>query len=247
MNLKRFLTGILLLLLSATFFEGMAQNPLPPYPKKSDPPEVWEQYRSQQKQLRKMLLLGDHDWRKEGIHNGNQVSTVFYNYGTIGQPGNRASLVWPKGFGHDYGYEFGVLIAAEVFDTTGMRRHIISEGLDYGGDTSPSGLPWGFEPLPGFARYEQPSIAMSDDKSTWPKHWPNKPSNWDGHWIAEYGLDVTTADQESYFVMDDAANAEFAFFPNPIDEPDRRGIGIEVESRGYQWHQTLAQDCIFFI
>ncbi len=246
MNLRQFISSLLLILISGAILDVRAQNPLPPYPKKSDPPEVWQEYRRQQKNLRKMLL-GDHDWRKEGIHNGNQVSTVFYNYGTIGQPGNRASLVWPKGIGYDYGYEFGVLVAAEVFDTTGTRRHIISEGLDYGGDTSPSGLPWGFEPLPGYARYDQPYIAMSDDKSTWPKTWPNKPSTWDGHWIAEYGLDAETADQESYYVMDDAENAEFAFFPDPIGDPERRGIGIEIESRGYQWHQTLAQDCIFFI
>ncbi|MBN2089767.1 hypothetical protein JW964_09140 [candidate division KSB1 bacterium] len=222
---------------------GAAETALQP-PKKSDPPEVWQQWRRQINHLRKSLL-GNHDWRKEGIHNGNQVSTVFYNYGTIGQPSNTASLVWPKG-GYDYGFEFGVLIAAEVFDTLGIRRHIISEGLDTGGDRAPNGLPWGFEPLAGYARYEQEFIAMSDDKSSWPASWPNRPAEWAGKWIAEYGLDAATADQESYYVMDDAANAEFGFFPDQNDR-NRRGLGVEVESRGYQWHQTLAQDCIFFI
>ncbi len=224
----------------------VAAQQLSPPPGKSGTPEQWKEWREQRKSLRKRLL-GNHDWRKEGFHRGNQVSTVFYNYGTIGQPGNAASLVWPRGSGYDYGYEFGVLIAAEVTDTIGIRRHIISEGLDQGGDTSPRGLPWGFEPLEGYARYEQPFIAMSDAKDSWPTSWPNRPPEWDGAWIAEYGLDSETADQESYYVMDDAANAEFAFFPDPIGDPDRRGLGVEVESRGYQWHQTLAQDCIFFI
>ncbi len=219
---------------------------LMPVPAKGDPPEKWEMWYKQEKQLRK-TLLGNHDWRKEGVHSGNQVSTVFYNYGTIGQPGNRASLVWPKGSGYDYGYEFGVIIGAEVFDSSGTRRHIISEGLTVGGDRGKDGLPMGFEPLSEFARYEQESIAMSDDKSTWPKSWPNRSSNWDGHWIAEYGLDSQTADQESYYVMDDAANDEFLFWPDFINQPERRGLGLEIESRGYQWHQTLAQDCIFFI
>lgn len=224
----------------------VASQQLAPPPGKSGTPEQWKEWREQRKSLRKKLL-GNHDWRKEGFHRGNQVSTVFYNYGTIGQPSNAASLVWPKGIGYDYGYEFGVLVAAEVTDTIGIRRHIISEGLDQGGDTSPTGLPWGFEPLAGFARYEQPYIAMSDAEDTWPQSWPNRPAEWDGAWIAEYGLDSETADQESYYVMDDAANAEFAFFPDPIGDPERRGLGLEVESRGYQWHQTLAQDCIFFI
>ncbi len=245
MNFRKICLHLVVILLLTSISVSFAQQTLPT-PKKSDPPEVWEQWRADKMRLRK-ILRGDHDWRKEGIHNGNQVSTVFYNYGTIGQPHNTASLVWPKGTGYDYGFEFGILLAAQVFDTTGTRRNIISEGLDVGGDTAPSGLPWGFEPLPGYARYDQPYIAMSDDKSTWPDSWPNRPENWAGHWIAEYGLGAATADQESYYVMDDAANAEFAFWPNPVGEPDRRGLGFEVESRGYQWHQTLAQDCIFFI
>lgn len=245
MNIKEITFSFFIIFFVLNFSILLAQELMPPLDK-SATPEEWQRWREQQKQLRKMLL-GNHDWRKEGIHNGNQVSTVFYNYGTIGQPGNTASLVWPKGIGYDYGYEFGVLVAAEVFDTLGIRRHIISEGLDQGGDRSPDGLPWGFEPLEGYARFDQESIAMSDDPSTWPKSWPNRSSNWDGHWIAEYGLDAQTADQESYYVMDDAANAEFGFLPDPEGDPARRGLGLEVESRGYQWHQTLAQDCIFFI
>jgi len=245
MNFRKILFHFFIFFLLAIMNVGIAQQKLQT-PEKSDPPEVWQQWRSNKLMLRKQLI-GDHDWRKEGIHNGNQVSTVFYNYGTIGQPSNTASLVWPKGSGYDYGYEFGVLLASEVVDTNGVIRKIISEGLDYGGDTSPSGLPWGFEPIEGYARYDQPFIAMNDDKSTWPKSWPNRPDNWDGHWIAEYGLDEETADQESYYVMDDAANAEYSYWPDPINDPDRRGLGFEVEARGYQWHQTLAQDCIFFI
>ena len=243
MTIKRNILLLISFLLLTTSF-SVAQDMLP-VPKKGDSPETWQQWRDQQSSLRK-ALLGDHDWRFEGIHDGNQVSTVFYNYGTIGQPSNKASLVWPKG-GYDYGYEFGVLTAAEVTDTSGIRRHIISEGLDTGGDRAPNGLPWGFEPLAGFARFDSRSVAMSTDTSTWPKSWPNRTAAWDGHWIAEYGIDAQTADQESYYVMDDAANAEFAFFPDPVNHPERRGIGVEVESRGYQWHQTLAQDCIFFI
>ena len=221
-----------------------AQNATNPRPDKNSSEQEWQQWRERENSLRKQFI-GNHDWRFEGVHDGNQVSTVFYNYGTIGQPRNAASLVWPKGSGYDYGFEFGVIIGAEVIDTTGFVEHIISEGLDIG-KRGPDGLPWGFEPLEGYARFDNRAIAMNNDTASWPKTWPNRPSNWDGHWIAEYGIDENTADQESYFIMDDAANIQYAFFPTP-DEPERRGIGVEIESRGYQWHQTLAQDCIFYI
>lgn len=226
------------------FNQTLAQVANNPRPTKESSALEWQRWREREQSLRKELI-GNHDWRFEGVHNGNQVSTVFYNYGTIGQPYNAASLVWPKGSGYDYGFEFGVIIGAEVLDTTGFVEHIISEGLDIG-KRGPDGLPWGFEPLEGYARFDQSTIAMSHDTASWPKKWPNRPSNWDGHWIAEYGIDAMTADQESYYVMDDAANIQYAFFPDPAD-PERRGMGVEIESRGYQWHQTLAQDCIFFI
>ena len=88
MNLRKILFYFSIFFLVAIMNGGIAQQKLQT-PEKSDPPEVWQQWRSKRLMLRKQLI-GDHDWRKEGIHNGNQVSTVFYNYGTIGQPGNTA-------------------------------------------------------------------------------------------------------------------------------------------------------------
>lgn len=245
MKIKFIIRVTMLILLTLSFcIPASAQPGVNQRPSKESSAQEWQRWREREHSLRKELI-GNHDWRFEGVHNGNQVSTVFYNYGTIGQPYNAASLVWPKGSGYDYGFEFGVIIGAEIVDTTGFVEHIISEGLDIG-KRGPDGLPWGFEPLEDYARFDQSTIAMSHDTASWPKKWPNRPSNWDGHWIAEYGIDAATADQESYYVMDDAANIQYAFFPDPAD-PERRGMGVEIESRGYQWHQTLAQDCIFFI
>lgn len=251
----------------------VAQTGRPPIPDKGAPQGEWDAYWSWQKSLRKQLL-GAHDQRKEGTHNGNQIVTLFYNYGSIGKPNTEPSLVWPKASQHGYGYEFGVLVAGEVTDTYRIRRYIISDGLSTGGDYSPQGLPWGWEPLYGYADPDQEYIAMShhldndgadgipnnaDDDGkpdSWPWHWPSHPG-WVKYdpvrkidvpvWIGEYGKGLITGDQESYYIMDDSANAEFQFWPDPIGDPERRGLGIEVESRGYQWTQTLAQDCIFFI
>ncbi len=247
----RILYTTLVASLSLLATTGLAQQKYP-WPDKSASQAEWDAYHRRMERLLKSVKAtagahGNHEWRKQGIHNGNQIVTLFYNYGSIGKPRTEPSLQWPKGSGHGYGFEFGILVAGEVRDIHGMRRHIVSDGLDVGGDRAPNGLPWGWEPLPGYADSAQEYIAMSDRPSTWPPFWPNKSRDWAGKWIGEYGVGVVTADQESYYVMDDYNNAEFDFYPDPENDPDRRGLGVQVEVRGYQWAHTLAQDCIFWV
>ncbi len=185
--------------------------------------------------------------RKEGLHSGNKLRTLFYNYGTIGHPDKEPSAEWPIYSGHGYVDEAGLMVAAEVVDTSGKVVHIVSDGILYHGEAVEGPMqPWNFNPLPGYAAPAQDNIAMSSNPETWPDYWPNRPASWDGHWIGEYGLGVLRADQESYYVMDDRDNSEFAFFPDSTDST-RRGLGIEVEVRGYQWAHPLAEDCIFWI
>lgn len=73
-----------------------------------------------------------------------------------------------------------------------------------------------------------------------------------GKWNGAYGAFVR-GDQESYYLADDRDNDEFNYAPflNPATgEPDRRswanggrrGLGIEVEVRQYQWASVLAED-----
>ncbi|NLP11570.1 hypothetical protein GX408_14330 [bacterium] len=219
-------------------------------PSKNAPASEWEAWRARRDGLAKSF--GRHDERREGTHNGNRISTVFYNYGSIGQPSNSRSLVWPAGTSNrDYAFEFGMLVAGEIVDKNRQRRHIISDGLDTGGDRSTQGAVWGWEPKSGYARPGQSYIAMSHQPNTWPVSWAHVDDNhdgkFDGSWWGEYGVNVITADQESFFVMDDSTNAEFLYWPDPIGNPDRRGLGMDVRVRGYQWAHTLAQDCIFFI
>ncbi len=185
----------------------------------------------------KILSQYGNEDRKEGIHNANEITTVFYNYGTIGQPGNTLSLKWPRENGFSYGREFGLLVGAEVLDAYGVERHIFSEGFLEGGDVGPNWKPWGWEPLAGFAAADQPSLAMSDNPESWPASWTA--------WPGEFGEGVMVADQESYYVMDDRENVEALYFPVPEDS-SIRGLGIEVKSRGYQWSDSKNTDYLIF-
>ncbi len=189
--------------------------------------------------------------RRQGIHSGNLIRTLFFNYGTIGYPYATPAVEWPKGSDHNYIFEFGVIVAAEVVDAYGDTVHIVSDGIiggiaGEGGDVSPTGEVWGWQPLPGYAAPDQPGIAMNDKPETWPDRWPNRPDHWGGYWIGEYGKGLAIADQESYYVMDDRENKEFAYYPDTRDS-SRGGIGVQVEVRGYQWSHPLAEDCIFWV
>ncbi len=187
--------------------------------------------------LAKSLVNPD---RKAGIHAGNRVRTRFTNFGSIGRYPPR--IEWPAYSGHEYGYEFGPIIAGEfirVDTTTGEPDtiHCTIEGILDGGDDD-------LEPLPGyFAPLPNESPAMSDDPSTWPAEWTE--------WPGQFGPGVITADQESYFVLSDQASngvGNAAGIYDYYPETDTlQGLGIEISSRGYQWAAAIAEDIIFFV
>ncbi|MBC8043982.1 MAG: hypothetical protein IAF08_11120, partial [Rhizobacter sp.] len=115
----------------------------------------------------------------------------------------------------------------------------------------------GLQPVPGFFNNSgnNQSLAMSHLPNSWPAEWPDHPdwknaatgkANWNGY----FGRDVFNADQESYFVTDDANDltfeAEYKYRPIPT-EPDRAGLGLQVKVRGLQWANFLAQDNVFWV
>ncbi|HIA80416.1 MAG TPA: hypothetical protein EYO07_09735 [Candidatus Marinimicrobia bacterium] len=184
--------------------------------------------------------------RKYGDHAGNRILCRFFNFGGIGDAGGPFSGIYPIGSGYAYFFEFTPVVAASVVDTSGIRRHIVSDGAIWLTDVSPEGTPWGFEPLPGYANPNQEYMAMSNIEDSWPESWPNKDSDWDGYWNGQYGK-YTRADQESYFVMDDYYNDEYNYFPDSTDIGQvvrRSGLGIQIEARGYQWNHPAAEDII---
>ena len=169
----------------------------------------------------------------------------FYNFGGIGDGGGQFSGIYPIGSGNSYFYEFTPVIAASVVDSSGNRKHIVSDGAIGLRDMSPFGYQWGFEPLPGFANPNQDYMAINTIPESWPESWPNREDDWNGYWNGAYGKYVR-ADQESYYVMDDQFNDEFFYFPYTSSAQDsaKRGLGVKLDTRIYQWNHPAAEDII---
>ncbi|KPL13048.1 MAG: hypothetical protein AMS26_15620, partial [Bacteroides sp. SM23_62] len=205
-------------------------------------------------------LHGDERYSYEGVHSGNQIRVSFYNDGMIGQRQSNPNDFmgeWPINSGHVYIHQIIPFIGSEVKDIDNQFQIIVSEchGYNLGdaaaGDLSPLGEWWTMAPLPGFANEERQRIAMSQWAWSWPESWPDKYDDtvdpgWPGSWNGYFGKNVLNADQESYYVMDDYNNREFAFYPDSTDSL-RRGLGIRGTCRGFQWSNVLVEDNMFFL
>ena len=187
---------------------------------------------------------GSREHRKQGLHDGNLVKTVFYNYGQIGDWNTKRPAEWPKGSGHGYIDGVTPLVLTELVDIHGDTVHSVAAGYYEGLDISPEGEEWAWEPVPGYSNPDQDSPAISDNKNSWPFYWPDKDTSWTGFWNGFFGK-RPNADQESYFVMMDNTDKEFDYYPSPSDS-SRRGAGLRVEVRGFQWTNILAEDVIFW-
>lgn len=193
-------------------------------------------------------LHGDRKFRKQGLHNGNQVETLFWNFGEVGWWGKMPSGVWPRGTNHSYMDGIYPLVAAEVVKTNGDTIHIVEGGYREHYESGPTGIEYGWQPLPGLTAPNQDFIAMSDDPTTWPPFWPDRPAEWGGKWNGYFGQRMN-ADQESYFVMDDYQDHGSDFYGQfNCDSTDleRGGLGMRVAVRGFQWANVLAEDIIFW-
>jgi hypothetical protein len=155
----------------------------------------------------------------------------------------------------------GNVITDAQGDTVWAAR-IISDGLiSLGGEVSPDGREfWGWEPLAtnddGTVPYAEPTsdrIPSSNDidrdgdgkPDSWPAGWYN-PNLKQYVWPGALRQGSTNADLETFFVVDDRNNREFQYYPF-INDSTRRGLGLEIECRYYQWANPLAEDIIFLI
>ncbi len=80
---------------------------------------------------------------------------------------------------------------------------------------------------------------------SWPENWYNETL---GRyvWPAFLGDDATTPDEEVFYLMDDLDNAEFDYYPFP-DDSTKRGLGLELQVRIFQFNNPLAEDLIFLV
>ncbi len=107
--------------------------------------------------------------------------------------------------------------------------------------------------------------AQSNLPQTWPRFWPAGsyvgdsrqhgdcvPGLRAGRWNGQYGAYVR-GDQEVFYTADDRDNDEFPYYPfldpatgapdrRPWAQGGRRGLGVEVDVRHYQWASVLAED-----
>jgi len=210
--------------------------------------------------------------RRVGVHDGNEVRTVFTNYGVIGQPGSQGpNTAWKynaNGYATDIQPIVGVQLPIRDYRVNGVRdgdpdtlHSVIGCNASRSGipDLDPGGSTfWGFEPIPGFfnpALDEQgKGVAMSHLPQTWPDRWPDHPNwvdeNGDAEWNGYFGRGVQNADQESYFLMDDQRDKKMSvlhgFYPDSTDST-RQGQALRVSVRGLQWSNFLAKDVLFVL
>jgi hypothetical protein len=206
-------------------------------------------------------------YRRSGKLNGNQVKTVFGNWGVIGQPataGSRGAWVFDT---NGYIGDVSPLVGAEVqgkYELNGVERDTtffwvidcpVGRPSTGGFDTDNNSNRQAFEPVGGYFNESSSNPAISTRQETWPTTWPDKDASWDGFWNGLFGK-IPNADMETYFVMDDNNDNEYnlpaendyliSFNPDPSNTA-RQGLGLEVKVRGLQWQQILAQDNIFWV
>jgi hypothetical protein len=204
------------------------------------------------------------DAERTGTHDAASIRTMFFNYGMVGgypdDPGNVDLSVWhsaevPKGTGMNYTDGITPFVLAKVKDRKGKDVYIMETGYRERQETSTKrNRVMRFEPRPGFFQAD-PAInkgrspAISSDPRTWPDSWPDKAGDaddpgWAGSWNGYFGKQPA-ADQESYTVMDDDFYDAWSFYPDSRDST-RRGLGLRIEVRGFQWANPQAGNVIFW-
>ncbi len=195
---------------------------------------------------------GDHNQTRKGYMDGNLAATVYYNFGEVADWLNEPSRsgVWPKGTNHTYVDGVAVIVQAEAKDPVGRLIHPLETNYyEFTRYDAATGITYGWWPLPGYAAPYSKIPARSDDETSWPTTWPDRPLDWSGAWNGFFGKGVKNADVETYFVFDDNEDREYLLknnFTPDADDPSRGGLGMQVKARGFQWSQVLAEDVIFW-
>lgn len=207
---------------------------------------------------------GRADAERQGTHDAARIRTGFWNFGMVGDypadPQNVDLSVFhsvevPKGSGMNYGDGITPFVLSKIRQRSGVEAYIMETGFRERQGLSPYfNRVMRFEPRPGFFEPD-PTInrgrspAMSHDPRTWPRSWPDRvldadDPGWSGSWNGYFGK-RPAADQESYTVMDDQYYDAWDYYPDSRDET-RRGLGLRIEQRGFQWANPQAGNVIFW-
>ncbi|MBN1482021.1 hypothetical protein EH223_06850 [candidate division KSB1 bacterium] len=222
-------------------------------------------------------LHGDQTWSMPGLHSGNQIRTVFYNDGMIGdRQSDELGGEWPINSGYEYLSKSATMIGAEVEvidDSTGTTERIVilsegngsapgSLGNASSGDVDPNtGDWWSMTPLPYFAnQFPEPDqngnerkkqVAMSHWRWSWPNTWPDKFDDVvDPGWPGSwdgYFGKNVLNADQESYYVMDDYNNREWPFYPDSTDLSRRGLGIRATVRQFQWSNVLVEDCLFFL
>ncbi len=207
---------------------------------------------------------GNFSYERAGTHDANNIRTTFLNFGMVGDyPADPVnvdlstfhSVEVPKGTGMNYGDGVTPFVLAKIKKSNGEFDWIMETGFRERQQLIIGTLRYmRFEPRPG---YFQADVSINRDRSpamshlprTWPDEWINKLNDvtdpgWKGSWNGYFGKRLV-ADQESYFVLDDDEYRIPAFTADSRDS-SRRGLGLRIETRGFQWSNPQAGNVIFW-
>jgi len=204
------------------------------------------------------------DAERSGFHDAANIRTVFWNFGMVGDyPADPLgvdlttfhSAEAPKGSGMNYSDGITPFVLARVRGRDGAIRYIMETGYRERQELSPfTSKIMRFEPRPGYFQPDPEinqarSPALSSDPRTWPESWPDRLDDtddpgWPGAWNGYFGK-RPAADQESFTVMDDQFYDAWPYFPDSRDTT-RRGLGLRIEVRGFQWANPQAGNVIFW-
>jgi hypothetical protein len=204
-----------------------------------------------------------------GTHDANNLRTRFWNFGMVGDfIGSNVdlsvfhSVEVPKGTGMNYSDGITPFVLERYHPRPILNQppdysqylYLMETGYRERQGFDAQGHMMRFEPRPGFFEPDPTknagrSPAMSNDSRTWPTRWPDKISDpddpgWSGAWDGYFGK-RPAADQESFTVMDDDRYNTQPIFSDTTDA-SRRGLGLRVEVRGFQWSNPQAGNVIFW-
>lgn len=234
---------------------------------------------------------GDIEAEREGYMTGNRILLYFQNTTELAKwTATYRGSQWSRWPNTDNGVRMldgiALLIGAKVYIkndsipvtdpdeiAAGNYDHILyflQSSYREEMDTNPTGtVEWGLYPVYGYFNELSEYPAMSNHPESWPAAgWPARGSGlkWQGEWNGRFGRGVIYADQEAYFVANDAQDQEYLgpedqvkYYPRPgrfIGDirPEVTiqkglpwgGIGIRVQQRGFQWNNPQARDAIFW-
>ena len=200
-----------------------------------------------------------------GHHDANNIRTRYWNYGMVGDyPTDPLgvdlsvfhSAEVPKGSGMNYTDGITPFVLSKIRTLDGQDAYIMETGYRERQGISPQyNRAMRFEPRPGFFEAD-PSInqarapAISNDPRTWPSQWPDKLTDpfdpgWPKSWNGYFGK-RPAADQESFSVMDDEYYDAWPQYYPDANDLTRKGLGLRVQVRGFQWSNPQAGNVIFW-